>query len=358
MRSSNLNKLFKKRREWILLTLILTVIHNEFFSFWQDSWTWPQLQCHHSIHNSSSCQKILIVADPQILSISNGIVSFVEAMDSDMYMKQSFQLAVKHVSPNVILFLGDLLDKGSQTAEEEYSSYKNRLDWVFDTGELKPLVISIPGDNDIGGEGNDRVTEEKVERFNRYFGSESQKSKNHVEFLKVNRITGDFNFPNTTFKEGKFRVVLSHISLSFFQGLFSEAVMEKLKPHLIFSAHDHRLAMATTQYKPFHISFQTSELDDIKHSLKIQKNLSSAECIEIVWPTCSYRMGVPNVGYGVVSIGTDGAMEAAVLWTHSRFKTLTIYLSVLIFCVVFYLYSSFRMNARIQHSAFIKPFRC
>ena len=47
-------------------------------------------------------------------------------------------------------------------------------------------VISIPGDNDIGGEGNDRVTEEKVERFNRYFGSESQKSKNHVEFLKVN----------------------------------------------------------------------------------------------------------------------------------------------------------------------------
>ena len=55
-------------------------------------------------------------------------------------MKQSFQLAVKHFSPNVILFLGDLLDKGSQTAEEEYSSYKNRLDWVFDTGELKPLV--------------------------------------------------------------------------------------------------------------------------------------------------------------------------------------------------------------------------
>ena len=41
---------------------------------------------------------------------------------------------------------------------------------------------------------------------------------------QVNRITGDFNFPNTTFKEGKFRVVLSHISLSFFQGLFSEAV--------------------------------------------------------------------------------------------------------------------------------------
>jgi len=143
-------------------------------------------------------------------------------------------------------------------------------------------------------------------------------------FAQVDRITPDFNFPNTTFEHDKFRVVLSHIPLSFIQGIFSEAVsfnynihldwlkkafcqylqvMAKLKPNLIFSAHDHRFAMATTHYKPFHITYQTSAIEDINHSLIIQRNLSDTECIEIRWPTCSYRMGVLHVGYGVVSIG-------------------------------------------------------
>lgn len=344
--------------ECILSILILTVFHNEFFSFWQDSWAWPDINCNRSNDNSSSCQKILIVSDPQILSNSEGIISFVEAMDSDAYLRRSFQMAVKHVSPHVILFLGDLLDQGSQTTGEEYLIYTNRFNQIFNTGELNPLVINIPGDNDIGGEGSDRVTKEKVERFNHHFGSETQISHKNVKYLKVDRITPDFNFPNTTFEHDKFRVVLSHIPLSFIQGIFSEAVMAKLKPNLIFSAHDHRFAMATTHYKPFHITYQTSAIEDINHSLIIQRNLSDTECIEIRWPTCSYRMGVLHVGYGVVSIGSDGRMEAAVLWTHSRFRTLAIYSLTLIFCAVFYFYSGRRLNSRIQHSALSKTCRC
>ena len=84
--------------------------------------------------------------------------------------------------------------------------------------------------------------------------------------------------------------------------------MAKLKPHFIFSAHDHRFAMATTRYEPFHISFNISEDKDIKNSLKIQKYLNDAECIEIIWPTCSYRMGETDVGYGVVSIGNNSTI--------------------------------------------------
>ena len=49
-------------------------------------------------------------------------------------------MAVKHISPDVILFLGDLLDKGSQTVGEEYLSYTKRFDWVFQTGSFNPLV--------------------------------------------------------------------------------------------------------------------------------------------------------------------------------------------------------------------------
>ena len=79
-------------------------------------------------------------------------------------------------------------------------------------------------------------------------------------------------------------------------------MVKHFKPHLIFSAHDHRLAMVTTQYVPYRFTFQASEIEDMKRSLKIQKHLNDAECVEIVWPTCSYRMGEPDVGYGAVTI--------------------------------------------------------
>ena len=54
-------------------------------------------------------------------------------------------------------------------------------------------MINIPGDNDIGGEGSDRVTKEKVERFNHHFGSETQISHKNVKYLKVT-IIGIFTY--------------------------------------------------------------------------------------------------------------------------------------------------------------------
>ena len=52
-------------------------------------------------------------------------------------------------------------------------------------------MISIPGDNDIGGEGSDRITKAKAERFNSHFGSETRILNKYVDYLKV-KLIGTF----------------------------------------------------------------------------------------------------------------------------------------------------------------------
>jgi hypothetical protein len=42
----------------------------------------------------------------------------------------------------------------------------------------------------------------------------------------------------------------------------------------------------------------------------------------IVVPTCSYRMGVPETGYGHLVVHPDGFVDYAVLWNPHRFRQL------------------------------------
>lgn len=76
--------------------------------------------------------------------------------------------------------------------------------------------------------------------------------------------------------------------------------MTKLKPHLIFSAHDHRAALATTLLDEDR--FQVSSSFAASASGFFRTHLNDEESVEIIWPTCSYRMGVAKAGYGFASI--------------------------------------------------------
>ena len=76
--------------------------------------------------------------------------------------------------------------------------------------------------------------------------------------------------------------------------------MKKLKPNAVFSAHDHRAAMATTRLNDSRY-FEASHFYQEPLS-KIQRKINDVDCIEVIWPTCSYRMGVENAGYGFASI--------------------------------------------------------
>lgn len=78
--------------------------------------------------------------------------------------------------------------------------------------------------------------------------------------------------------------------------------MTKLKPNAIFSAHDHRIAMATTRQNDSHY-FQVDNFTE--DSAVIKKQLNDEDCTEVIWPTCSYRMGVEKSGYGFATIGIE-----------------------------------------------------
>ena len=68
----------------------------------------------------------------------------------------------------MVVFLGDLIDEGSECLDEEYTEYAKRFKDLYST---KAVKIYVAGDNDIGGEGSDPVTQQKVERFVRNFPS-------------------------------------------------------------------------------------------------------------------------------------------------------------------------------------------
>ena len=95
----------------------------------------------------------------------------------------------------------------------------------------KSEAIFVAGDNDIGGEGGDRVTKEKVSRFKKHFPSKpvhtfSGKSKAILEIIPVNILTQaesdtedtDLNgYPKHLDKDSKdhlvFRMIVSHLPI-------------------------------------------------------------------------------------------------------------------------------------------------
>lgn len=79
----------RHRRKWkIVLTIFVsTIFHNEVFVYWRDSTKWPYLSCEKTSEND--CQKLLVVADPQILGPLSEPLSSIGYMDTDLYVYQS-----------------------------------------------------------------------------------------------------------------------------------------------------------------------------------------------------------------------------------------------------------------------------
>ncbi len=90
--------------------------------------------------------------------------------------------------------------------------------------------------------------------------------------------------------------------------------MLQLKPNVIFSAHDHRVAMATTRKNDSHYFEVGSFVDD---STVIKKQINDQDCTEVIWPTCSYRMGVVKSGYGFATIGNYSDTLKIEINTHN-----------------------------------------
>jgi len=73
-------------------------------------------------------------------------------------------------------------------------------------------------------------------------------------------------------------------------------------------------------------NFYVINLQERKHD--------SSSFYELSIPTCSYRMGVPNMGYGVMTISKNGNAIVSILWLPSRYTCLYVYLIFIAFIFI------------------------
>ena len=152
-----------------------------------------------------------------------------------------------------------------------------------------------------------------------------------------------------------------------FRSGFSRKVVEYLKPSLVFSAHDHkgmdfvlfqdedgrkhRANLTKFTQKTDNIQSRRNKL--LEYPLHVTKK---DELHEIVIPTTSYRMGVPEIAMALALIDLNqpnhkASFWYANLWLPGRFELLSIYIVALICTIVLFVIGKVKQcRRRGKHS--------
>lgn len=171
------------------------------------------------------------MSDPQLLGETFNIhFSGLAIYDSDKFLEKTFAQALAYTKPDVICFLGDLMDEGSIATDDAYQRYLRRFNDIFKTS-ASVQKMHIPGDNDIGGEKTDYVTAFKTKRFRNGFNETSSiLINNRIRLLNINVLTHiypELNETNITLPSNKLlNIVLTHISILSYPGLTMKTVRQ------------------------------------------------------------------------------------------------------------------------------------
>ncbi|XP_055382283.1 uncharacterized protein LOC129612615 isoform X2 [Condylostylus longicornis] len=312
-----LNRLLKRGA---LLTTLFVILFNECLIYSITPAWWNSLKCY---------------SDPQLLGFENEnkFYSSLARKDSDRYLKKTFDKAVKFTNPDIICFLGDLLDEGNIASPYHFKIYVDRFQTTFST-QINPRRIHVPGDNDIGGENGEYISNSNIRRFEIEFMHEDLFDfDNRMRFFKINRMLMDFSNPDPMNNYDRIRIGVTHMPLLMSGGPLMRNVLNDLDPHVIFSAHWHesRIFLFPSSSSQELYTNKVLEYDLIK--LK-----DDHEYLEIMIPTASYRMGKMKIGYGS-AIFDNNVLRYTVLWNFSRFISLLIYLlwvaTIAILCLIF-----------------------
>ena len=121
------------------------------------------------------------------------------------------------------------------------------------------------------------------------------------------------------------------------ESFFIFKIIDDTKASLVIKGDDHRFYIV--KYNTLESRVE-SWLDFNRNSsnfyvLNLQESkLGSNSFYELSIPTCSYRMGVRDMGYGVMTISKNGNAIVSILWLPSRYTCLYIYL---IFILILFL---------------------
>ncbi|CAG2210330.1 uncharacterized protein LOC143045029 isoform X1 [Mytilus galloprovincialis] len=375
--------------EWtpksIILTIVIgTVLFNECFIYIIQSFRWPDIGLD-DYRNYEEEQVILLVSDPQLQGYQmepRFPIGAFSRWDIDRYLTRTFGLVYHHVKPDIILFLGDLIDEGSTASDEEFYYAYQRFNDVFSPAQYTKKIY-IPGDNDIGGEGRDFRTHKKEERFVKHFENMTGVSTfGFIDYIKL-----DMQFPEPRFLEKRMlaasfgnklgpgihiflthntilprdkpfvisnpedmvwvvrprkaspvHVLVSHLSVLVRDKMRVNPILQQVRPHLIFSGHWHKATvfLCNDCMKDDDSSWSVKQrnIEDMTGWMVTNLTEKPFSITEIMVPTCSYRMGVPHMGYGVAIIRKNGELSYTVLWTPARYKMLYGYLVAICVCLL------------------------
>ncbi|CAI5446878.1 unnamed protein product [Caenorhabditis angaria] len=314
-----------------LTCLFFVVLWNERLAFW---WLARNWEIHEENHED--CDRILLVADPQLIGYQNEQWGSLARWDSDRYLATGFAYAKSYFHPNSLIFLGDLFDEGVEADEDEWSETYERFLSIFPV-EKNQNVIYIAGDNDIGGE-MEPISAARRDKFAHYFRNNItylQRFYSFSETFLFDHLAGNAEKSLSRSKNAKkLDILLTHVPYleQFYK--FNNVGANK---DLILSAHDHTVGIYEIQRSgPKAVLFTTiSDASPI-----YRKTIGPGEpIIELKTPTCSYRMGVASMGYGALSICRSSQdpyrsieVQFSILWLPARFAQFFLYIFTLLFC--------------------------
>ncbi|XP_064292067.1 metallophosphoesterase 1 [Plodia interpunctella] len=321
--------------KYSIAVLVGAVLYCEWFVYLAQPLSWPTLQCLHD-----PCTRVLFIADPQIQGDTavGPPLSYLFNWDSDRYLKSTFSVVLNHFNPDVLVYLGDLTDEGSIATMAQFHSYVKRLSNIFEV-DYPVVQIWLPGDNDIGGEG-EPIKKDKVEEFAKVFMQPDVVRFWNISFYKVNGITNTVPQIVAGPEDTNYKIVVSHYPLTHRHSFISK-VNSIIRPDIYFSAHDHE-----SKYVQ-----QRKELP--LHNSSVLNIHRDAGLYEVSVPTCSYRMGTSHIGYGAALIERDHwLVQYTVFWSPQRFPQLFFYALVLIlFCVYVIVFCQSRLMRYCRSSS-------
>ncbi|XGW30844.1 hypothetical protein V3C99_009647 [Haemonchus contortus] len=322
--------LFRLFSTFYPVILLVCLIWGESLNYYHSRMFWNVAE---SELNEGRSLGILIVADPQLVGFrnENHMMGPLTRWDCDRFLSKGFSHAVSATNPDLIIFLGDLFDEGVEASDTEIDWTVDRFKAIFDS---KIPTIYISGDNDVGGE-VEPVQSLLTARFGRIFANSFPSSKDifkSISFTGVNLMNSEVTTIQEFSEPPELKVVLSHVPFATATYIDTLRITSELNPDLILSAHDHKAGV-------HHISRDSTNAKskDLTGIRQIQEFiLDPKEILELQTPTCSYRMGVYDVGYGFVridrSVGDDSTnryrVAFSILWIHSRFYALMLYVFI------------------------------
>lgn len=318
----------------LLIINIFTLVFVEFLVYWLQTWRWPAVPRN----GSTSETVVLFVADPQIVGYNDEprVLGYITRWDNYRYLGITFNLAYEYVRPDVVVFLGDLIDEGSRCTDEQYLSYVESFKEIYKKAQ-RVQTLYIYGDNDVGGEGDAR-TPAKLTRFSQHFSH--LPTVTHLKFVNMVSLDEQFTWwggaqarlaqqhslqtlANSLLKP--YTVVLNHETVLHHSLARIKPILDTLKPNIFFSAHLHTSHLVTCFNESGKSHEVMAELGVIPGALRL--NITQPGFLyEVIVPTCSYRMGVPDMGFGMAVFKSEGIVDYNILWLPARYTMLAFYL--------------------------------